>query len=87
MVDLSRLQFLACHLFLNTPEGREFLQLMKLVHIETPTFPQEAKVIDRHGGPLGWAAFREGQITLVRSLEVLADNHLKRVEAENQKGK
>jgi hypothetical protein len=86
MADLNRLQYLACALFINHPDGKEFLQLMKLVHVDTPTFPQDQRVIDRHGGPLGWAGFREGQITLVRSLEELAENHLRRVEAENKKG-
>jgi hypothetical protein len=84
---LNRVQFLAHHLFITTAEGREFVKLMKLLHVYTPTFPQQAHVIEAHGGALGWATFREGQLTLIRSLELLAKNYLQKLEAENQVNK
>lgn len=82
---LNRVQFLAHALFIANNEGKEFLRLMKLLHVTTPTFPQSQEMIERHGGALSWAAFREGQITLIRSLELLGQNYLDKVEAENQK--
>ena len=79
---LNRVQFLAHNLFSTNPEGQEFIRLMKLLHVCTPTFPQSQDVIARHGGPLGWASFREGQITLLRSLEILGKNYLDKVANE-----
>jgi hypothetical protein len=81
---LNRVQFLAHYLFIASAEGREFLKLMKLLHVSTPTFPQPADVIERHGGAVGWAGVREGQLTLIRSLEVLGQNYLDKLESENQ---
>jgi hypothetical protein len=40
-------------------------------------------VIEQHGGALGWAAYREGQLTLLRSIDSLAQNYLDKLEAEN----
>lgn len=79
---LHRVQFLAYHLFQTLPEGKEFLRLMKVLHLSTPTFPQPEEAISRHGGPLGWAAFREGQATLIRALEQLGKNYLDKLDAE-----
>lgn len=81
---LHRVQYLAYALFINNQEGKEFLRLMKLLHVKTPTFPQPIKCIEEHGGALSWASFREGQITLINSLELLGKNYLDKVEAENQ---
>lgn len=81
---LNRIQYLTHSIFVNTAEGKEWVKLMKLLHILTPTFPQKPEVIDQHGGALGWAAFREGQITLIRSIDALAQNYLDKLAAENQ---
>lgn len=81
---LNRVQFLSHKLFLDNAEGREWIKLMKLLHVTTPTFPQPEEIIDRHGGALGWAAFREGQITLLRAVEILGQNYLDKLEAESQ---
>jgi hypothetical protein len=82
---LARVQFLSHKLFVADPDGKEFIQLMKLLHIMTPVFPQSVGIIDRHGGPIGWAAHQEGKLALLRSLEILARNYADRIEAENQK--
>lgn len=79
---LHRVQFLAYHLFHTLAEGKEFLRLMKVLHLSTPTFPQPCNVIEMHGGPLGWTSFREGQATLIRSLEQLGKNYLDKLDAE-----
>lgn len=84
---LSRVQHLAHSLFIANEEGREFLKLMKILHIDTPALPQTLETIDKHGGPLGWLAFREGQITLIRSLQALANNFSAKIDAENKGGK
>jgi hypothetical protein len=81
---LHRIQFLAHHIFITTAEGKEFLKLMKVLHLNTPTFPQQPNMIEAHGGATGWAAFREGQLTLLRSLEQLAQNYLQKIASENQ---
>lgn len=80
---LNRLQFLSHSLFIVNPDGKEFVKLMKLLHVLTPTFPQPPNVIEQHGGSLGWAAYREGQLTLLRSIDALAQNYLDKLEAEN----
>jgi hypothetical protein len=79
---LARIQFLAHKLFIADPSGMEFIQLMKNLHLQTKTFPQSDGVITRHGGPLAWAAFREGQVTLLQSLEALGRNFQERLDAE-----
>lgn len=81
---LNRVQFLAHKLFLDNAEGREFIKLMKLLHVNTPTFPQSPETIERHGGATMWAAFREGQVMLLRSIELLGQNYLDKLEAETQ---
>jgi len=81
---LGRVQYLAHALFLDNPDGKEFIKLMKLLHLLTLTFPQAEDVIARHGGSLAWAAFREGQVTLLRSIELLGQNYLDKLAAENQ---
>ena len=81
---LQRIQFLAHKIFIANEEGKEFIRLMKLLHVQTPTFPQQEDVIARHGGALAWAAYREGQLELWRAIEALAQNYLHKLEAENQ---
>jgi len=56
---------------------------MKYLHVLTPTFPQEPAFIERHGGSIGWAAYREGQLTLLRSIDAMAQNYLDKLAAEN----
>ena len=80
---LNRLQFLSHSLFLVNPEGKEFVRLMKMLHVMTPTFPQKEEVIAQHGGAVAWAAYREGQLTLLRSIDALAQNYLDKIEAEH----
>lgn len=81
---LNRIQFLSHSLFLTNPDGIEWVKLMKVLHVMTPTFPQPPHVIEQHGGAQGWAAFREGQLTLLRSIDALAQNYLDKLAAENQ---
>lgn len=83
-VLLSQIQMLAHKLFIANPDGQQFIKLMKLLHVTTPTFPQSVDTLNRHGGPIGWSAFREGQITLLRSLEILGQNYLDRVQSETK---
>ncbi len=82
---LNRIQYLSYSLFINNAEGVEFIKLMKLLHLNTQTFPQSPDVLERHGGAIGWAAFREGQLTLVRNIQELAQNYLDKIEFENNK--
>ncbi len=84
---LNRIQFLSHSLFISNADGREWVKLMKMLHVLTPTFPQPPHVIDQHGGAQGWAAFREGQLTLLRSIDALAQNYLDKLEAENMEKK
>jgi hypothetical protein len=77
----KRLVFLAIKLFKNNPEGKEFLQLLKAMHLETPVFPiskLDLTKVKRHGGPLGWAAFREGNLDMIRKIELMSksENYL-----------
>ena len=81
----SRIQYLAHQLFIANKEGAEFIKLMKLLHINTQTFPQSLDIIERHGGASCWAAFREGQLTLIRSIDVLAQNYADKIEFDNTK--
>lgn len=80
---LNRLQFLSHSIFISSADGREFIKLMKMLHVLTPTFPMPASIIEQHGGAIGWAAFREGQLTLIRSIDALAQNYLDKLAAEN----
>ena len=84
---LARVQYLSHKLFIANSEGKEYIRLMKMLHIQTPTFPQKGDVIECHGGPLAWAAFREGQLTLLRSIDVLARNYEDKIEAEQKTNK
>lgn len=70
----KRLVYLAISLFKNNTEGQEFLQLLREAHLETPTFPIDAQKIERHGGSLGWAAFREGNLDMLRKIELMANS-------------
>jgi hypothetical protein len=81
---LARIQFLSHKLFIDNPEGIEFIKLMKVLHVQTPTFPMKKSIMDQHGGPVGWAGYREGQLQLLRSLEQLGQNYLQKLEAENK---
>ena len=81
---LHRIQYLAYKVFVESEEGKEFLRLMKALHLMTPTFPQNEQVINQHGGAESWAGFREGQITLIRSIELYAEQYLQHVAGENQ---
>jgi len=82
---VHRVQQLSYKLFMENAEGKELLRMMKILHVLTPTFPQSEQVIERHGGAVAWAAFREGQLTLIRSFELLAQNYLDKMAAENTK--
>lgn len=81
---LARVHLLSHKLFIANADGKEFLQLMKMLHIMTPTFPQKEEIIANHGGPMAWAAYREGQLTLLRSIDVLAQNYSDKIEAEQK---
>lgn len=72
--DSKRLIYLATKVFKENPEGAEFLELLKKFHIETPTFPVEVRRIERHGGAIGWASFREGNLDMIRKLELMANS-------------
>lgn len=67
----KRLIHLATQL-LDNADGREFLALLKELHILTPTFPIDEHKMQRHGGPLGWASFREGNLDMLRKLELMS---------------
>ncbi len=83
---LNRLQFLSHALFIANPDGKEFIRLMKLKHVNTPVFPQPQPVLETHGGALGWSAYRAGQLELLYSMDLLAQNYLDKLEAENTTG-
>lgn len=75
-----------CHrIFIGTPDGKKLLQLMKEWHVNTPVFPCHQQVLDRHGGPIAWAAFRAGQLDLLLRIEVLANQFEQKVFADNEK--
>ncbi len=80
---LNRLHFLSHSLFIVNPDGKEFLRLMKYLHVLTPTFPQKPDLLEAFGGGLGWASYREGQLTLIRSIDAMAQNYLDKLAAEN----
>lgn len=69
----KRLVYLAINLFKNNPDGKEFLALLREAHLETPTFPIDVQKIERHGGSIGWAAFREGNLDMLRKIELMAN--------------
>jgi len=71
-LESKRLVFLAIKLFKQNNEGQEFLELMKKRHFSFKTFPpNKLEKIEWHGGPLGWAAFREGQLDTLREIETM----------------
>jgi hypothetical protein len=77
VLESKRLVFLATKLFKENTEGREFLDLMKKFHVETPTFPipeTEMGKIERHGGAIAWAAFREGNLDMIRKIELMSNS-------------
>ena len=81
---LSRLQLLAYRLFIDNKEGVEFLELMKLQHVATKTFPQPAEYLAAFGGGVGWAAYREGQVAMIGAIEAIAKDFMDRIEAEQK---
>jgi hypothetical protein len=74
---------LAKNLFKHNQDGVEFLELLKKIHVDTPVFPMANYIVENHGGPLGWAAFREGKIDLVRQIEHMANDE-KKLGEDNQ---
>lgn len=73
-IKTKRLIYLAVNLFKQNPDGQEFLDLLKQMHLETPTFPIDTHKIKRHGGPLGWAAYREGNLDMLRKIELMSES-------------
>lgn len=70
--------YLATKLFKEGSEGQELLNLLKAFHLKTPTFPlspRDLEKMDRHGGALAWAAFREGNLDMIRKLEMMSESH------------
>lgn len=85
-LESKRLVFLAIKLFNDNPEGVEFLQLLKNMHLDNPIFPtQDVQKIERHGGALGWAAFREGNIDMLRKIELMANSRDYLLENKDEK--
>lgn len=82
----NRLRFLANALFIASAEGKEFIKLMKLKHVNFPVFPQPVHVIKTHGGAVGWAAYRAGQLELLYSMELMAQEYLNKIDSENRSG-
>ena len=78
-----RIQYLMHKLFYSNPEGQELLELIKQNHINTPTFPQNAALMAAYGGPLAWAAHREGALTFIEQVRKNIQDHEDRVKAEN----
>lgn len=74
MDESKRLVYLATKLFKENVEGREFIELLKKIHLDTPTFPTNINKVERHGGPLGWASFREGNLDMIRKIELMANS-------------
>lgn len=77
ILESKRLVFLATKVFKEGTEGREFLDLMKKFHIETPTFPvpvEDVGKIERHGGAMAYAAFREGNLDMIRKIELMSNS-------------
>ena len=77
---LERLRFLFHKHFVDSADGQELLELMTTIHANTPIFPQSQAFLEGHGGAAAWAAYREGQVSLVRSVrqcEIEYQNQLK----------
>lgn len=80
----ERIRHLAYELFQLDPRGQEFLALLRDDHSRQKTFPMPEEVMTQYGGALGWAAYREGQLGLLRLIEHLAQDYADRVQAANQ---
>lgn len=74
-----------CHkIFVGSADGRSLLKLMKEWHTNTPTFPMEPVKLERHGGAMGWAAFRAGQLDFLLRIESMANEYEQKVLADSK---
>jgi len=80
----NRLRFLTHQKFIQDPEGKELLGLMKWEYVKNHTFPQSKDFLDTYGGGLGYAGFRAGQLNQIARIELTAREYEEKVEAENR---
>lgn len=78
------LQHLCHKIFIGTQDGKKLLELMKQYHLMAPVFPCDADKMERHGGALGWSAFRAGELNFLLRLEVMANEYEQKLLADNQ---
>jgi hypothetical protein len=64
-MNLERLRHLAHKIFIGTPDGKEFLKLLKEYEESIPVFPVDPSVIAKHGSSAGWANYRAGSKYLI----------------------
>ena len=79
------LHHLSHAIFLGTPNGVALLKLLKASLLANPVFPQDAKQMERYGGPHNWAAFRAGQLDFILQLEQMAAEYEQKIIAQQSK--
>jgi len=84
MPEISDTLHHLCHsIFIGTHSGAALLKLLKASFLDNPVFPQDAKQIERYGGPAMWAAFRAGQLDFILQIEGMAIEHEQKTIAQN----
>lgn len=72
-----------CFRLVNTnKEYQELVELLKDYHNEMPVFPAPIDLQNQHGGALGYAAFRAGQLHPFHLVETMAREHEQKLEYE-----
>ena len=72
-------------IFIGTEDGKRLLEMYRHVEFDTEVFPISPAIIEQHGGPLAWAAFRAGKQALLNSIALMAKMHEDQITAENSK--
>lgn len=59
-----------CYLMLHNEQGRELLNELKSMLAEDPIFPKPPEVLAQFGGAEMFAAYRAGQASLIKFIEL-----------------
>lgn len=84
-MNMTAFSHLCYVVFIASKEGKMLIDMMERLHLETPIFPVDAAIMEKHGGAVGWSGFRAGQLDIVHRLKALASDYEAKVLADSKK--
>lgn len=73
-MDISKVGQL-CYWMVNQPEGKVLLETLSYIMANDPIFPKPKELLDSFGGAECFMAFRAGQVSLVKYIELHATGY------------